>query len=132
MDAVNHPAHYNRPGQKECIVQMEEKFGIEATKWFCLLNWFKYMYRYSLKNGKQDLKKAEWYKQRFLQYDGDQNFLKKFPDGMIDPAEYFNLHWIDDADHWRCPICGFETPSPVNYPGCMCPVCGFQDEKDKV
>lgn len=46
MDAVNHPAHYNRPGQKECIVQMEEKFGIEATSWFCLLNWFKYIYRY--------------------------------------------------------------------------------------
>lgn len=131
MDMVNHPVHYNRPGQKECIVQMEEKFGLKATSWFCLLNWFKYMYRYSLKDGKQDLDKAEWYKQRFLQDGGDPELLKNLPDGMIDPADY-DLHWIDDADHWLCPVCGHESPSPVNYPGCRCPVCGFQDEKDKV
>lgn len=26
-EMVNHPDHYNRPGQKECIVEMEERFG---------------------------------------------------------------------------------------------------------
>ena len=41
------------------------------------------------------------------------------------------LHWIDDADHWRCPICGLEVGNPEYYPDCRCPVCGFQDEKDK-
>ena len=40
-------------------------------------------------------------------------------------------HWIDDADHYICPICGFETSSPAKYEGCKCPNCGFQDEKDK-
>ena len=84
MDAVNHPAHYNRPGQKECIVQMEEKFGIEATSWFCLLNWFKYMYRYDLKNGVQDLQKATWYKHKFLSYGGNPDLLKNIPDGITD------------------------------------------------
>lgn len=40
-------------------------------------------------------------------------------------------HWIDDADHYICPICGFITSSPAKYEGCKCPNCGFQDEKDK-
>ena len=41
------------------------------------------------------------------------------------------LHWIDNADSWICPICGFETGSPAKYEGCKCPKCGFQDDKDK-
>lgn len=41
-------------------------------------------------------------------------------------------HWIDDADHWICPDCGFITPNPNRNEGCECPKCGFQDEKDKV
>ncbi len=40
-------------------------------------------------------------------------------------------HWIDNADSWICPICGFETGSPAKYEGCRCPKCGFQDDKDK-
>ena len=40
-------------------------------------------------------------------------------------------HWLDNADSWICPICGFETASPAKYEGCKCPQCGFQDEKDK-
>jgi rubredoxin len=41
-------------------------------------------------------------------------------------------HWLDNADSWICPICGFETSSPAKYEGCKCPKCGFQDEKDKM
>ena len=42
------------------------------------------------------------------------------------------MHWIDDADSWICPICGFNTSSPAKYDGCKCPVCGFQDPKDAI
>jgi tRNA(Ile2) C34 agmatinyltransferase TiaS len=42
-----------------------------------------------------------------------------------------SLHWLDNADSWICPICGFETSSPAKYEGCKCPKCGFQDDKDK-
>lgn len=87
MDVVNHSAHYNRPGQKECIVQMEEKFGIEATRWFSLLNWFKYMYRYDQKNGLQDLQKAVWYKHYFLNHGGNPDLLKNIPDDMKSEVE---------------------------------------------
>lgn len=41
------------------------------------------------------------------------------------------MHWIDSADSYICPICGFETNNPSKYEECRCPVCGFQDKKDK-
>jgi len=40
-------------------------------------------------------------------------------------------HWIDNADSYICPICGFETNNPNKYKECKCPKCGFQNEKDK-
>jgi hypothetical protein len=61
---VNHPKHYNIDGRKECIVEMEEKFGAEAVYWFCVLNAYKYRYRKGLKESnteEQDMKKAQWY-----------------------------------------------------------------------
>lgn len=43
-----------------------------------------------------------------------------------------STHWIDNADSYICPNCGFETDSPARYTGCICPRCGFQDPKDIV
>lgn len=40
------------------------------------------------------------------------------------------VNWIDDADCYRCPICGYETHNP-NQHGCKCPVCGFIADIDK-
>ena len=61
MSKVDHPSHYNTPGRKECIVEMEEKFGLKAVLNFCQLNAYKYRYRYEMKNGEEDLEKARWY-----------------------------------------------------------------------
>ena len=64
MSNINHPIHYNLPGRKECIVEMEELFGLEATATFCLMNAYKYLYRAGEKedNSKeQDINKAKWY-----------------------------------------------------------------------
>lgn len=61
MDNVNHPAHYNAPGRKECIVEMLEIFGSEKVQIFCELNAYKYKYRHEMKNGQEDLDKAAWY-----------------------------------------------------------------------
>lgn len=60
MEAVNHPSHYNQ-GKYECLDVMKETFGIEATKNFCQLNAFKYVWRAKNKNGKQDIEKAIFY-----------------------------------------------------------------------
>ena len=61
---VNHPSHYNKAGRKECIVEMEDKYGAEATAIFCLTNAYKYLYRAGDKFGNsanQDVAKAQWY-----------------------------------------------------------------------
>ena len=70
-EMVNHPAHYNLPGRKECIEEMLEKFGVEAVKHFCLLNAYKYNYRHEMKNGHEDLQKAEWYLKKYKELGGD-------------------------------------------------------------
>lgn len=59
-DPVNHPSHYT-DGKVECIDAMEQVFGTEAVKSFCLCNAFKYHWRHDKKNGDQDLQKAVWY-----------------------------------------------------------------------
>lgn len=67
MEAVNHPAHYNKPGRKECIEEMIDLYGLDAVITFCVLNSYKYLYRHDLKNGQEDLDKAKWYESKGLE-----------------------------------------------------------------
>jgi hypothetical protein len=63
-EQVNHPSHYNTPGRKECIVEMEEQYGLGNTAIFCLMNAYKYLYRAGEKadnSQEQDINKARWY-----------------------------------------------------------------------
>ncbi len=64
FDSVNRPKHY-ADGKVECIDAMEQVFGIEAVKNFCLLNAFKYHWRHEQKNGDEDIRKAVWYMDKF-------------------------------------------------------------------
>ena len=59
-DNVNHPAHYTECSL-ECIDVMLAVFGRKAVTDFCIINAFKYMWRYEHKNGLEDLQKAERY-----------------------------------------------------------------------
>lgn len=63
-DNVNSPSHYTQAGI-ECIdaitAAVSGKSGIEAV---CVANVIKYLWRYELKNGVEDVKKAQWYLNR--------------------------------------------------------------------
>ncbi|CAI1022252.1 DUF3310 domain-containing protein [Serratia ficaria] len=65
-DNVNHPSHYTQAGI-ECIdaiaAATSGKTGIEAV---CVANVIKYLWRYELKNGVEDVKKARWYIDRLI------------------------------------------------------------------
>ena len=65
-DMVNHPPHYTRGGI-ECIDALEAATsgltGIEAV---CTANAIKYLWRWKIKGGKQDLEKARWYINRMI------------------------------------------------------------------
>lgn len=65
VDNVNHPSHYT--GKYECIDVMQDVFGYEATDNFCLCNAFKYIWRARKKNGTEDVKKAVWYLNKYLE-----------------------------------------------------------------
>lgn len=68
-NVVDHPDHYNN-GNIECIDAMTSAFGIVVTQDFCKLNAFKYIWRSELKgNENQDIKKAIWYLNKFLELD---------------------------------------------------------------
>ena len=64
-DNVNHPEHYT--GKYECIDVMIETQGIDAVLDFCICNAFKYIYRHHKKNGIEDIKKAKWYIDKYLE-----------------------------------------------------------------
>ena len=58
MSVVNHPAHYNNHPSRVEAIDIIENFN------FCLGNAFKYIFRYQLKGGSEDLNKALWYLER--------------------------------------------------------------------
>lgn len=62
-DMVNHPSHYNAPGRKECIEEMIDIFGVEDVRTWCKVNIYKYLYRHDMKDGEQDLQKANNYEE---------------------------------------------------------------------
>jgi hypothetical protein len=63
---VNHPKHYSQ-GNIECIDAMESAFGTQVVLLFCMCNAFKYIWRHSKKNGIEDIKKAMWYINKYLE-----------------------------------------------------------------
>ena len=65
-DNVNHPAHYATV-KYESIDGMVETQGTDAVKNFCICNAFKYIYRHKMKNGVEDIKKAIWYLNKYVE-----------------------------------------------------------------
>ena len=65
-DVVNHPNHYTN-GKVECIDAIEAATaGLEGIEAVCTANAIKYLWRWKLKNGAEDLRKADWYIKRLL------------------------------------------------------------------
>lgn len=66
-EMVNHPLHYTS-GKVECIDAIEsatgDLTGIEAV---CTANIIKYVWRWKLKNGVEDLEKAKWYLNKLIE-----------------------------------------------------------------
>lgn len=66
FDVVNNPKHYT-DSSIECIDAMVAAYGSEAVESFCKCNAFKYMWRFEKKNGVEDLKKSEWYINKYIE-----------------------------------------------------------------
>lgn len=66
-DNVNHPAHYTAGGI-ECIDCIESMIAPIKNPTYAFLTGqsLKYLARYTMKNGVEDLKKARWYLDRLI------------------------------------------------------------------
>ena len=74
---VEHPKHYKRAGRKECIEEMIDIFGVRWVAIFCLLNVYKYKYRHEMKNGQEDIDKANWYANKYISLGGKPRWIEK-------------------------------------------------------
>ena len=63
-DNIN-PDHYKERTSIECIDAMIMTFGAKRTAEYCVQNAYKYVWRHKYKNRLEDLKKAEWYLDKF-------------------------------------------------------------------
>lgn len=68
-DAVEHPSHYTQGGI-ECIDAMEAAFGAQELAVYCKIAAFKYIWRCKYKNGLEDVKKAVWYLNKYIELEG--------------------------------------------------------------
>jgi hypothetical protein len=71
-DTVNHPSHYT-DGGIECIEAIESALTSEEYRGYLKGNIQKYVWREKHKGGTESLKKAQWYLQRLIELDEDQN-----------------------------------------------------------
>ena len=69
-DNIN-PDHYKNETSLECIEAMTIVFGYQKVIDFCLLNAWKYIWRWKNKNGIEDLDKARWYVEKGLSFKPD-------------------------------------------------------------
>ena len=73
-DMVNNPVHYQSMVKGlniDAISCMRAAFGDESVSNFCICNALKYIYRNQNKNGKQDIQKAIWYLNKYLELSKD-------------------------------------------------------------
>lgn len=71
-DLVNHPSHYIHGGI-ECIDAMKAAFGSDELKVYCKIAAFKYLWRADHKGGLQDIQKANWYLNKYLELERLEN-----------------------------------------------------------
>ena len=71
------PNHY-KSCSIECIDAMILAFGADSVAEFCLINAFKYIWRYKDKNGITDIQKAEWYIGMSAELNGDMKKIESF------------------------------------------------------
>lgn len=119
-DNVNHPSHYET-GKYECIDVMIETQGIEAVKNFCICNAFKYLYRHDNKNGVEDVRKAKWYLDKYLELvESDKEKLKKSFENLERSIEIIQKNWkIPPNIEIAIPLCKHESETDNDEKVCV-------------
>lgn len=67
QETVNHPQHYGGDTVYEVIKVLEDWLTPEQFDGFLIGNSIKYQARYRMKGGIEDLKKSQWYLNKYLE-----------------------------------------------------------------
>lgn len=70
-DNVNSPVHYTS-APIECIDAIRAALGFDEFRGFLRGNVIKYLWRYEMKGGVEDLRKAKWYLERLIREESDE------------------------------------------------------------
>ena len=106
---VNSPIHYADGNGVECIDAIEASMSTEEFKGFLKGNVQKYVWRYSQKNGAEDLKKSKWYLERLIKLREFEEAMAKVTEETTrealgvnyDPDDYLNPSGCPDG---FCPL----------------------------
>jgi len=67
-DSVERPRHYNQ-GKVECIDAIESAVAtLSGYEGYLIGSAIKYLWRWKIKNGKEDLLKARWFLDKLINY----------------------------------------------------------------
>ena len=127
-DPVNSPRHYaDSFGGIQCIDAIETSMSMEEFKGFLKGNVQKYVWRYSQKNGAEDLKKAKWYLERLIALVGMEEAMVKeaIRDNSKKVAEAIANYDPDDYMASGCPDGFCPMPNVRQGPseGMFTPIC---------
>lgn len=99
---VVNPEHY-KTGKFECIDVMLETQGVEAVRGFCICNAFKYLYRHRNKKGLEDVLKARWYLDKYIELADDKQYYGPEADALFATVLADNGYPLDKMDEWAPP-----------------------------
>jgi len=98
-------------------------FGKEAVQNFCLCNAWKYRYRAADKNGEEDLKKSDWYLNKYKELKEGSSLTAPAhiitipsnpnPSPTVDPWISPSTPWINDRD-WKITCTSYNTTGEIN------------------
>lgn len=130
-DNVNHPDHYTQGGV-ECIDAIAAattgKTGIEAV---CVANVIKYLWRYELKNGVEDVKKARWYLDRLISELECKAAVKECPHEFVtNPGSLAQgfCRLCGKAEEVAPKECDHVFEATFQDPESRCVICGVKEE----
>ena len=111
-ERVNHPPHYNAGGI-ECIDALEAATsGLQGIEAFCTANAIKYLWRWKLKNGEEDLQKAVWYINRLIQRAGADSAAGK---ELFNMKENKHGSSASNGNGGVRPLCNLKSEILVSY-----------------
>ena len=104
-DTVKQPSHYQGNGIEAMQAMDSMMFGADVSNmeayWWG--NAFKYLYRHKNKKGLEDVLKARWYLDKYIEMAEDKQYYGPESDALLAAVLADNGYPLDRMDEWAPP-----------------------------